>query len=374
MKVKLSKPTIDKKDLTKVMKSFSSGWLTAGPNNLKFENEFCKKLKIKYALSLNSCTSALEASLKVLKKKGEVIIPSFTWVSTANAVLNTGNKPVFADIDVNSRNITANEIEKKISKRTVAVIVVHFSGLPCEMGPITKLCNKKKILLVEDSAETLLGSYKKKFTGSFGIGCFSFFPTKNITTAEGGMITTYNKNYYKFFKSLIAHGIEKKINKKDFWKREATLAGHNYRLPNHLALLGSLQLKKINIFLKHRRMIAKKYDFFFKKYQSIFSVQKVNKDYTHSYQMYTILIKNHKMRNDLIFFLKKNNIETSVHFEPPLHHQKYLKNYCISPLINTEYVSKRIFSLPMHSSLKLTEVDYVIKKIYLWIKLNEKKI
>ena len=214
MKVHLSKPTIDKKDLTKVMKSFSSGWLTSGPNNLKFENEFCKRVKVKYALSLNSCTSALEASLKVLKKKGEVIIPSFTWVSTANAVLNTGHKPVFADIDINSRNITANEIKKKISNKTVAVIIVHFSGLPCEMDPIINLCKKNNILLVEDSAETLLATYKKKFTGSFGIGCFSFFPTKNITTAEGGMITTKNKNYYNFFKLLVAHGIEKKDKKK----------------------------------------------------------------------------------------------------------------------------------------------------------------
>lgn len=373
MKISLSKPTINKQDLKKVMQSMYLGWLTHGPNNKKFEKEFSNRLNIKYALSLNSCTSALECSLKVLKKKGEVIIPSFTWVSTANAVLNTGNVPVFADIEINSRNITAEEIEKKISTKTVAVIVVHYSGLPCDMDSIVKVCKNNNLLLIEDSAETLLATYKKKYTGSFGIGCFSFFPTKNITTTEGGMITTNNKSYFNFFKSLIAHGISKK-NKKYFWKREAILPGHNYRLPNHLALLGYLQLKRINTFLKRRRLVAKKYDSFFKKYQNFFAVQNIPKNCTHSYQMYTVILKNNFLRDNLIFFLNKKKVEASAHFDPPLHKQAYLNKFFTGKLKNTDYVSKRIVTLPMHSSLKLNEVDFVLKCILQWIKLNEKKI
>ena len=123
---------------------------------------------------MNSCTSALECSLKILQKKGEVIIPSWTWVSTANAVINTGNIPVFADVDINSRNLTADHIEKKITKKTVAMIIVHYAGLPCEMTDIVKLAKKNKIFLIEDSAETLGAKWKNNYTGSFGTGCFSF--------------------------------------------------------------------------------------------------------------------------------------------------------------------------------------------------------
>ena len=144
-KIALSKPEISKKDIIDVTKSLKSGWLTHGPNNLIFEKNFSKKINVKYSISMNSCTSALECSLKVIPKKGEVIIPSWTWVSTANAVLNTGNIPVFADIEINSRNISAEEIKKRINKKTIAVIAVHFAGLPCNMGNIVKLCKREKI-------------------------------------------------------------------------------------------------------------------------------------------------------------------------------------------------------------------------------------
>ncbi len=143
-KIPLFKPWISKDDLKKVDKSLRSGWLTHGPNNLIFEKNFSNTVNSKYAVSMNSCTSALECALKLIKKKGEVIIPSWTWVSTANSVLNTNNVPVFADVDLNSRNLTSHEIKKKITKKTIAVIVVHFAGLPCEMGYIVKLLSKKK--------------------------------------------------------------------------------------------------------------------------------------------------------------------------------------------------------------------------------------
>ena len=154
-KISLSKPSILKKEIEIINKSLRSGWLTHGPNNLKFEKNFSKFIKTKYAISMNSCTSALECALKVIKKKGEIIIPSWTWVSTANAVLNTGNTPVFADVDLNSRNLTAHHIKRKITNKTVGVIVVHYGGLPCQMKEIISLIKKHKIDLIEDSAETL---------------------------------------------------------------------------------------------------------------------------------------------------------------------------------------------------------------------------
>jgi perosamine synthetase len=367
-KIPLFRSFLEISDYNAIQKSLKTGWLTHGDSNLLFEKKFSSLIKVKHSISMNSCTSALECSLKILKKKGQVIIPSWTWVSTANAVINTGNIPVFADVDINSRNLNADKIKQKITKKTIAVIVVHYAGLPCEMDKIVKLCNKKKIKLIEDSAETLGATWKKKFTGSFGTGCFSFFPTKNITTTEGGMLTTNNKNEYLEIKKLIAHGINKS-KKKFFWYRVADLPGHNYRLPNHLAALGISQLSKLKKFNLMRRKLARKYDKFFQKYPAMFNVQKVNKNLTHSYQMYTVLVKERK-RNKLLYHLKKKNIEASAHFVPPLHRQKYLKKYKTA-LPNTDILSKTIITLPMYPNLKKKELNKIFKSIENWYKKNK---
>ena len=368
-KIPLFRSFLKKSDLITIQKSLKTGWLTHGKNNLIFESKFCKLIGTKYAVSMNSCTSALECSLKLIDKKGEVIIPSWTWVSTANAVINTGNIPVFADVEINSRNLTAKTIKKKITKKTIAIIVVHFAGLPCEMDDIVKMCNKNKIQLIEDSAETLGATWKKKSTGSFGTGCFSFFPTKNITTTEGGMLTTNSKKNYLKVKKIIAHGINK--NKKEsFWHRVADLPGHNYRLPNHLAALGISQLKNLNKFNEQRRKIAKKYDKFFTKFSNIFTIQKVNKKLTHSYQMYTVLVEKNK-RDAFLHYMKKNKIEVSAHFVPPLHKQIYLKKFT-RPLINTEILAKKIATLPIYPDLSKKELNKIFKTIENWYKKNNK--
>lgn len=369
-KIHLSKPQFVNRDYKTMLKSLKTGWLTHGPNNLKFEKKVCELINVKYAVSMNSCTSALECALKVIKKKGEVIIPSWTWVSTANVVLNTGNTPVFADVEINSRNLTADQIKKCITKKTIAVIVVHYGGLPCEMDNIVKLTKLKKIDLIEDSAETLGATWKKKYTGSFGTGCFSFFPTKNITTTEGGMLTTNNKKKYIEIKKLIAHGINKS-KKKYFWNREADLPGHNFRLPNHLAALGISQLSRLKKFNKKRNLIAKQYNKFLSKFPDVVKVQTVSKNLTHSYQMYSCLVKS-KYRNSLLFFLKKKGVEASVHFDPPLHKQKYLAKYK-RKLTNTETLAKEIVTFPMYPDLKKKEILKIFRTINEWYKKNVKK-
>jgi len=365
MKVPLSISQLTNKEIKIVADSLKTGWLTHGKNNLIFENKFSNYIGAKYSISMNSCTSALECAVKLIKKKGEIIIPSWTWVSTANAVINGGCKPVFADVELNSRNINAQEIKNKITKKTVGVIVVHFGGMPCDMAPIEKICKNRNIVLIEDSAETIGGTYNNKKTGSFGIGCFSFFPTKNITTTEGGMLTTNNIIYDKYVRKLIAHGIEK--NKKYPWKREAVLPGHNFRMPNHLAALGISQLKKLNSFNKKRNIIAKSYDSFFNKFPNIFTVQKIPKNFTHSYQMYTLRVKS-KYRDSLLKFLIKNKIEASVHFFPPLHKQKYLSKYNMSKLKNTDILMNEILTLPISPNLSKKQIDYVKKITLYWLK------
>ena len=358
--IPLFKSLLSNSDYLSMKKSLKSGWLTHGKNNLIFEKRFSKLVGSKFSISMNSCTSALECSLKIIEKKGEVIIPSWTWVSTANAVINTGNIPVFADVNINSRNITANEIKKKITKKTIAVIIVHFGGLPCEMDDIIKITKSKKIDLIEDSAETLGATWKKKYTGSFGTGCFSFFPTKNNTTTEGGMLTTNSKQTYDKLKKIIAHGINKN-KKKYFWHREADLPGHNYRLPNHLAALGISQLKKLKKFNKKRRAIAKMYDNFLGQFPKFFSIQKINNRLTHSYQMYTVLVNAEKRKN-FLYYLRMNGVDASVHFDPPLHKQKYLKRYS-KKLTNTEILAKKLVTLPIYPNLKKKEINKIFKVI-----------
>jgi len=365
MKIPLCKSPLTKKDLFEINKSLKTGMLAHGKKNIEFENNFKKITGAKYAVSMNSCTSALECSLKGNKIKGEVIIPSWTWVSTANAVLNSGCIPVFADVDLNSRNITVDKIKKVISKKTKAIIIVHYGGLPCDMDEIVKLCKKKKIYLIEDSAETLGGTYKKKFTGTFGIGCFSFFPTKNITTTEGGMLTTSDKNLYEYSKKLIAHGIDKKKHILP-WKRESVLAGHNFRMPNHLAALGTSQLKNLNTFNAKRKKIAKKYDNFFSKYPMIFDIQKFDKRFTHAYQMYNVQIRS-SLRTNFIKFMRYQNIEVSVHFDPPLHKQKFFKIFKKGDLTNTDILSKTIVTMPIYPTLKPKEIEYIFKQIKRWM-------
>ncbi len=369
MQIPLCKPSIDNKELETITNSLRSPWLTHGPNNIKFEKLFSNKFKIPYSLSMNSCTSALECAIKCQNLKGEIIIPSFTWVSTANAILNAGCKPVFADIELNSRNIDPKSIIKNISKKTVAIIVVHFAGLPCDMDKILRICKKYNLKLIEDSAETLGAKYKNKYTGSFGLGCFSFFPTKNITTTEGGMLTFQDKKLFDKAKKIIAHGIDKSL-KKNFWHRESSLPGHNYRLPNHLAALGFSQLKKLNKFNNKRRAIAKIYDKELSKFKKFFILQEIPKNFSHSYQMYTTRVPK-KYRFKFLNFMKNHNIEVSVHFDPPLHEQKYLKAFYKKKLSNTDILSKEIVTLPIFPDMTKKQVYYVIKTIQKFVSTLE---
>ena len=369
MQIPLCKPSIDNQELKIILNSLRTPWLTHGPYNVKFEKSFSNKFKIPFSLSMNSCTSALECAIKCQNLQGEIIIPSFTWVSTANAIINSGCTPVFADIELNSRNIDPESILKNITKKTVAIMVVHYGGLPCRVEEILKICKKYRLKLIEDSAETLGSKFKNKFTGSFGLGCFSFFPTKNITTTEGGMLTFQDKNLYEKAKKIIAHGIDKSL-KKNFWHRESVLAGHNYRLPNHLAALGYSQLKKLNLFNKKRNKIAKIYDKELKQLNKFFIVQTIPKYCTHSYQMYTTRVPR-KYRSKFLNFMRNYKIEVSAHFDPPLHQQKYLRKFYKKKLPKTDILSKEIVTLPIYPDMKREEVYYVIKTIKKFIsKLN----
>ena len=377
MRVKLSKTTFSQSEFKVANSVLKSGWLTHGEYNKKFENLFKKFTKTKYALTLNSCTSALELAIKCQNITKEVIVPSFTWVSSANAIISSGAKPVFCDSDYKTRNIKLENIIPLVNKNTQAVMVVHYGGQCCEMDKIYKYCNKKKIKIIEDSAETLGGTWKNKHPGNWGVGCFSFFPTKNITTAEGGMITCNSKELFLKFKAMAAHGIpsqsyDREKKKTLPWYKYAVMAGHNYRMSNMLAAIGFEQLKKIKKLNGHRIKAAKKYNLFFKKNKIPIQYPFVSRNAKHVYQTYAINV-NEKIRNDLIVFLRKKGVEASVHFTPVLHEQKFFKRYIpkYKKLPNASKLSKTLISLPMHSKLKNKEIDYVCYCLKKYFKMEK---
>ncbi len=365
MKVKLSKVTFSKNEFNLTKSVLKSGWLTHGNYNKKFENLFKKLTKTKYALTLNSCTSALELAIKCQNITKEVIVPSFTWVSSANAIITAGATPVFCDSDFNSRNVTLETIKPLVNKNTQALMVVHYGGQCCEMDEIQKYCKKKNIKIIEDSAETIGGTWKNKHPGYWGVGCFSFFPTKNITAAEGGMITCNSKKLYLKFKAMSAHGIltqsyDREKKKILPWYKIAEVAGHNFRMSNILAAIGYAQLKKLKQLNNHRIKAAKRYNYLIKRYKIPVQVPFVAKHAKHVYQTFAINVSG-SIRNELITFLRKKGVEASVHFTPVLHEQKYYKSKFPprKKLVNATKLSKTLISLPMHSKIQIKEIDYV---------------
>ena len=368
-KIPLCVPSIDKKEYEIVKKILKSKWLTHGKYNHLFEENFSKYLGVKYALSLNSCTSALELAIKVnnLKKADEVIVPSFTWVASANAIINGGATPVFCDSNIDTRNTTAENIEKCITKRTKALMIIHYGGQSCEMDKILKLVKKYKLILIEDSAETIGSKWKNKLAGSFGIGCFSFFPTKNITTGEGGMITSNDKKFIDKCKLLIAHGIDKSTfqreNANKPWVKISLLAGHNFRLSNLLAGIGYEQLKKLNKLNAQRKKVAKKYLKILKYIPNIVLPITSNLA-THTYQTFSILVPKEK-RENLLIYLNSRGIGASVHFTPALHQQKLFKKYKKKyvSLKNAEILSARSVSLPIYPDMKDQDINFVCKNL-----------
>jgi len=363
MKIPLAKVHLNQKELKAVKQVLSSGWLTHGPKNQEFEEMFAKYVGSKYAVSLNSCASALFAVIKALNITGEIILPSFTFVASANAIVTAGAKPVFAEINYQTVNIDPQDIKRKITKKTQAIMPVHFAGQSCQMDEIMKIAKKHNLYVIEDSAEAIGAEYNRKRTGSFGIGCFSFFPTKNITTGEGGMVTTNDKNLIQKIKTIMGHGIPKMTNQRvkqnKPWFRTAIMPGYNFRMSNILAAIGVEQMKKLNKMNQLRRAAAVHLNKGLKDVKEI-ELPIEMPQAKHVYQMYMIKLKKGN-RDALVKKLKQKGIEASVHFDPPVHlHPAYRIKQKL-PL--TEKLSQSIITLPIFPQMTKKELNYIINNI-----------
>ncbi len=335
-----------------------SGWISSGSKVKEFEDLFAKEVGAKYAIAVNNGTSALHVALAALGvgQGDEVIVPSLTFISTANAALYQNAIPVLAECDPRTYNITAEEIERRVTPKTKAIIPVDMNGMPVDYDSILKVAEKYKISMIADSAESFGAVYKNKKIGSIApIHFFSFFPNKNLTTGEGGMITTSDDGLAKKMRIILNQGQEGRYNH--------TTLGYNYRMNNFTAAIGIEQLKKLSFILKEKQKIAEKYNSALKDFKNIktpFIPGYVNR---HAWYMYTISV-NEEKRDKIVEKLKDLGIETRLSFPPihtqPFYQEKFGFNNESFPVSYLAW--RRLINIPIWTGIGEKQ-DYVIKKL-----------
>lgn len=358
---------IDKEDIKEVVKVLKSDWITQGPKVEKFEKAVAKYCGVKYAVAVSSGTAALHAAYSVAEigPGDEVITTPLTFAATANAIVFCGGKPIFADIKADTLNIDPKAIEKKITKRTKAIAPVDFAGQPCDYNEIKKIAKKYKLLIIEDAAHSLGSEYMGKKVGSIAdMTILSFHPVKTITTGEGGMILTGDKNFYEKLKVFRHHGIIKKPEK-GRWYYEIENPGYNFRITDIQCALGMSQLKKIKNFIKIRRKIATQYDKSFKDVKEI--ITPTEKKYVKAaWHIYIIQLRLDKLkagRKKIFEELQKEGLGVQVHYIP-LHLQPFYKKkfgYKIGDFPIAEKYYERAITLPLFPKMTERDVKKVVK-------------
>ena len=365
MKIPLSRPEVTEKDIQLVVKTLKTPHLSLGPRLVEFEDKAAKYAGVKYGVAVNSGTSALHLIVRALgiKQGDEVITTPFSFVASSNCVLFEGAKPVFVDIDPDTLNINADLIEKKINKKTKAILAVDVFGHPAEWEALRKIARKHGLKLIEDSCEALGSEYKGKKAGSFGdAGTFAFYPNKQITTGEGGMILTNNRRIASLARSMRNQG----RGDKNSWLNHVRL-GYNYRISEINCVLGYNQIQRIDSIRAKRSKVAEIYNDKLKGIGEI-DLPYVEPDVKMSWFVYVIRLGKafkRRHRDSILRFLKAKNIECSNYFQP-IHLQSfYRKLYGFKsgmyPL--TEDIAERTIALPFFNNITSKQIDYVFKSL-----------
>ena len=365
-------PEITKEDKKAVLDALNCSLLTDGPKLRQFESAFRKFTGAKYAIGVSNATSALHLSIRAngIKEGDEVIVPDMTFVATANAVVQAGAIPVFADVEEETMNISIDSIKKKITSKTKGIIPVHFAGKICDIVTISKFAKKNNFSVIEDCAHAIGTQYKKKHVGNFGnAGCFSFYPTKNITTIEGGMVITNSKKIAEYVMSARNHGLTKTLGQRYAngkpWDYDMIESGFNYRLDEIRAALGLSQLKRIKKINAERKKIFEYYNIKLKDIKGIVTPNSLSNN-EHAYHLYIMKVtESSKISRDQLFTeLLKYGIKTTVHYKP-LHKFTAFKKFRNNSenMKNSNQLYKEIISLPLYLNMPKKEQDYVINSI-----------
>lgn len=354
--INIAKPIISDEEIEAVTEVLKSGMLAQGPKVDEFQNKFAKYVEAKYGIATSSGTTALHTALVAagIKPGDEVITTPFTFAATSNSILYTQAKPVYADIDAKTFNLDPAKIEEQITDKTKAIVPVHLYGQPADMDGILEIAQKYNLKVIEDAAQAHGAVYKGKKIGSIGdFGCFSFYPTKNMTTGEGGMVTTNDEEYAEKAGMVRAHGESKRY--------EQSLLGYNYRMTDIAASIGLVQLKHIDEFNKIRNENANYLSEGLADVEGI-TTPVVADNVTHVFHQYTIRVS--KDRDTFQKFLTDNQIGTGIHYPIVLYKQPYYQALSITgncPL--AEEAASQVISIPVHPSLTTEELDTIIDTI-----------
>ena len=368
-------PIIEEAEINEVVASLRSGWLSTGPKVARFEKLFRAYIGLKHALALNSCTAGIHLSLLVsgVGLGDEVITTPLTFAASANAIIHTGAKPVFVDIELPSMNMNPDLIEDKITEKTKAIIPVHFAGRPCNMDKIMEIAKKYNLTVIEDASHAIEARYHGMKIGAIGdLTCFSFYVTKNIVTGEGGMVTTDNDKFAEKIQIYSLHGMNKgawkRYSDEGFKHYEIIFPGYKYNMMDIQAAIGLHQLPRIERYLSRREYIWQRYDQAFKELPVI--IPAPPEPYTkHARHLYTILLDIDKLklnRDSFQQLLYDENIGTGIHFISIHLHRYYRERfgYKKGDFPNAEYVSDRTISLPLSAKLSDADVEDVISAVY----------
>ena len=383
MNIPISKTFLKENEIKSVLNPLRSGWIVQGPYTKDFEDQWSKFTNIEHSIAVSSCTAGLELSLAALGigAGDEIIIPAFTWISTANVIEHLGAKVVFCDINLDTFNIDYKELEKKITSRTKGLIPVHLFGLAVDMDKIKYIQKKFNLFIVEDAACGFGSYFKNKHVGSFGdTGCFSFHPRKAITTGEGGMVTTNNRKLAKKIRNMRDHGasetdLTRHHGPQPYILADHKYAGYNFRMTDIQGILGLYQMKRAQKISEERKKLATVYDNKLKNINWI-DTPRFENHFIHGYQSYPCILnkkninlknisKFNNKRNDLMKFLFSKGIST----RPATHAVHMLSFYKNKYKIKKNdypnaYIANDVsFSLPLYNGLKIKEINYIVKTI-----------
>ena len=345
-----------------IINSLQEGKFINGPIVKEFSQNLSNFLNVKHVIPCANGTDALQIAYMALglKSGDEIICPSWTYISTAEAAAILGVKTIFCDVDPNTFNVTAEFIEPLITKKTKAIVVVHLYGQSCDMEPILNLAKKHNLKVIEDNAQAIGCRYtfsngEKKYTGTMGdLGTTSFYPTKNLGAyGDGGAIFTNNADLAKKIKMYSNHGESKRYHH--------NIIGINSRLDSIQAEVLNVKLKYLNDYNNARNQMAENYNKAFKSVEQL-QIPELNKNSTHVYHQYTLKVLNGK-RDDLMKYLEQNEIETRVYYPIPVHKQKAFSNFSNIRLINTDELATSCLSLPIHSEIENSSQKDIIDNV-----------
>ena len=372
--IPFARPWIGDDEINAVSEVLASKWISTGPKTAEFERRFAEYIGVKHALAVSSCTAALHLSLVAagIGEGDEVITTPYTFTATSEAIGYTGAKPVFVDIDPRTLNIDVDKISEKLTPSTKAILPVHIAGAPCDMDALLEICKARNLVLIDDAAHAIPTDYKSRRIGSIGdLSVFSFYANKNLTAAEGGMITTNSDEYAEIIKPMRLHGLNKdswtRQSNRSVWHYQVDSQGYKYNMTDIQAAMGLCQLMKLNKQIEVRGKYIQIYQEGLGKIPEIVTPPGET-HHRHSWHLYIIQLRTDQLkisRDDFVEAMRDANIECSVHYIPLHLFSYYQKRYGYreGDFPRAEAAFERVVSLPLHMDLTVDDVHTVVDTI-----------